>query len=65
MVQWVKNLDCSGSGYCRGASLIPGAGQWVKGSSVVAAAAWVTSVAQVQSLVWELPHASGMAITFF
>ena len=35
--------------------------QWVKGSSAVIAVAWVTAVAQVQSLAQELPHAIGMA----
>ena len=35
--------------------------QQVKYSSIVIATAWVTAVAQVRSLAWELPHAEGMA----
>ena len=31
------------------------------GSGIVTAAAWVTAVAQVQSLARELPHATGEA----
>ena len=49
MVQWVKNLpaeDCSRSGLCRGAGSILGLAQWVKGSSVAAAAPWIQSLAQ-------------------
>ena len=34
--------------------MIPGPAQWAKGSGVVRA------VAQIQSLVWELPNASGV-----
>ena len=36
--------------------------QWVKGSSVAIAAAWVTAVVQVHSLTQELLHAAGMAL---
>ena len=52
MVQWVKNptavVHCGDMGW------IHGQVQWVKGSGIVAAAQ-VTAVAQIQSLVWELP----------
>ena len=34
---------------------------WVKDLMFVTALAQVTAVAQVQSLAWELPHASGEA----
>ena len=33
--------------------------QWVKDPSAVTAVAWVTAVARVQSLAWELPQARG------
>ena len=36
--------------------------QWVKGSGVAAAAAQVTATAQIHSLAWELPYATGAAI---
>ena len=36
--------------------MLPGLAQWVKGSGVVTATAWI------QSLAWELPHAIGVAI---
>ena len=58
MGQWVKTPNCSGSGHCRGAGLIPGLAQWVKGSSVAAA------VVQIQSLAQELLYAVGVARTF-
>ena len=35
----------------------------VQGSGIVTAVAWVTAVARVQSLAWELPDAMGMAKT--
>ena len=37
---------------------IPGPVQWVKGSGVAAATAWI------QSLVREFPYATGMAMIF-
>ena len=42
--------------------LIPGPAQWVKGSGIAAAAGWITAVAQIQSLAWEFPYATGEAI---
>ena len=54
---WGSGLRiCSGLDHCRGPGLIPSPVQWVKGSNVVAAVAWVAAVVQVQSLAWELPH---------
>ena len=41
---------------------IPGQAQLGKGFSIAAAVAWVTAVAQIQYLAWELPHAVGPAI---
>ena len=35
--------------------------QWVKGSSVATAVAWVASAAQIQR-IWESPYATGVAI---
>ena len=40
----------------------PSPTQWVKGSSIAAAMAWVTAEAQIQSLAQELPYAMGTAI---
>ena len=42
---WLQRL-----GLCRGAGLIPGLAQWVKGSGIAAAMAWI------QSLTQELPY---------
>ena len=44
----VKNLDCSRSGLCWGKSLILSLAQWIEGSSIAAAVAWV------HLLAWEL-----------
>lgn len=41
---------------------IPGSAQWIKGPSVAAAMALVTSVAGIQSLAREHPYAGGEAI---
>ena len=35
--------------------------QWVQGFSVVTAVAWVTALAQVRPLAWELLHAMRVA----
>ena len=59
---WVKNLNCSGLGPCRGAGSIPGPVQWVKGSGVAPAVAEITAVVQTHSLAWELPYATGVTI---
>ena len=45
------DLDCSG-----GVGLIPSPAQWVKGSCIAAAAAWIQSLAQ------ELPYAARACI---
>ena len=46
-----KRILCSSSSYCTGAGLILGLAQWVKRSSVAAAAmAWVTTMAHIQFL---------------
>ena len=43
--------------------LIPGTVQWVNGSCVdIAAAAQVTDAPEIQSLAWEPPYATGVAI---
>ena len=47
--------DCSGLGHCECAGSIPGLAQWIKGSSVTAAA-------QIQFLAQEHPYAVGVAI---
>ena len=42
MAPRVKNLNCSGSGHCRGVGSIPGPAQGVEGfSCIAAAAAWI------------------------
>ena len=50
---------CSSSGHCRGAVLIPGTAQGVKGSGIAAAVAQVAVVVQIQPLAWELPYNVG------
>ena len=62
MVPWVKNLDCSGSGHCKGKGSIPGLVQQVKGSSIAAAVMQVAAVTWTQSLAWELPYAADAAL---
>ena len=42
--------------------LILGLVQWVQGSGIAAAAAWVAAGARIQSLGQELPNAAGVAI---
>ena len=42
--------------------MTPSLGQSVKKSGGAAAVAWVTAVAQIQSLAWEPPFAMGAAI---
>ena len=56
---------------------VPAVVQWVKNPTAVAqitakvwvwslaAAEWVAAVAQIQSLAWEFPYATGVAIEFF
>ena len=56
MAQWVKSLTAEAQVHCRGEGLIPGLVQWVKGSGVAIAVAWI------QSLAWEFPYATGAAI---
>ena len=56
-----QESDFSGSGYCGGMCLIPGLVQWVK-ESVATAVVYVAPVAQIQSLIQELPYAVGAAI---
>ena len=43
-------------GHCRGTGSVPSPGQWVEGSGVAA------TVAQSQSLAWELSYAVGAAL---
>ena len=45
-------VNCSGSGCCGGAGLIPGPAQWVKGSGVATAAVPVTAAAQIRTWPW-------------
>ena len=42
--------------------MIPGSAQWVKGSSIAAAAAQVSAVPQIKFLAQKLPYAVGVAI---
>ena len=42
--------------------LIPNPAQWVKESGVATTAAYATAAAQIQSLAWELPYATGVTI---
>ena len=58
MVQGVKNLTA----VTQVMGSIPSLLQWVKGSGIAAAVAWVTAAAQIQSLAWEIPYAAGAAI---
>ena len=62
MAQWVKNLTAATSVTARGVGSAPGLAQQVKGSGVATAASWVTAVARIQFLAWELPYAVGAAI---
>ena len=62
MVQWVKNPTSEAWVAARGMGSIPNPMQWVKGSSVAAAAVQVTEVAQIRSLGWELSQTVGAAI---
>ena len=57
VVQWVKNLTAQ-LGSMRGVVLIPGPGQWVKGSGIAEPMAWI------QSLAWELPYEKKKKIRF-
>jgi len=41
---------------------IPGPLQWVKGSGVGIAAAQVAAADRIQSLAWQLPHATSVAV---
>lgn len=36
--------------------------QWIKGSSIAAAAGWVAAMAQIESPAWEYPYATDVAI---
>ena len=54
MAWWVEN-PTAGAQVTGDASSVPGLVQWVKGSGIA------TSVAQMQSLAWELPYALGSA----
>ena len=55
MAQWVKNLTVVAQVAVEVWVQSPPV-QWVKGSSMATAAAWI------QSLTWELPYAMGVAI---
>ena len=58
-----KNSECRRLGHCRRMGSVPcGMAQSIKGSSVAAAAAQVTAVAQIQSLAQELPYATAVVI---
>ena len=52
--QWLRSLQ--------DVKVIRGLAQWVKGSSVAAAAAYVTAAAHIQSLAGEFPYAKVAAI---
>ena len=61
-----KESDCSSSGHCKGSGSNPDPGpgpeQWVKGPGIAAALLYITAVAQIQSLAWELPFAVAVVI---
>ena len=57
-----KESNCRCSDHCRGAGLIPGLAQWVKGYGIAALEAWFTGAAGIQSLARELPHAAGAGL---
>ena len=44
---------------------IPGLVQWVTGSGFAATVVYIAVAAQIQSLAWKLPYASGEVIIFF
>ena len=62
MFQWVKNPAAMAwvAVEAQFQSLTPV--QWVKGSGIAKAVVWVTAAAQIQSMAWEFPSASGAAI---
>ena len=74
MAQWVKNLTelhvavqfsqhpRKGSDHCGVIGSIPSLAQQVTGSSIATAVVQVAVAAQIQSLAWELPFATGAAI---
>ena len=62
MVQCVKNWTVLARVAAQVARSIPDLARWVKGSGVAAAAVWFTAVAQIPSLVGELPYAAGAVI---
>ena len=61
VVQWVKNLTAVTlvAGEVQVQSWLE---QWVKGSGVATAAAWVAVGTWIQSLAWELPYALDAAL---
>lgn len=61
MVQCVEN-DYSNLGCCGGVGSISSPAQWVKRSTIAAAAAKVTAVAQILFLAQQLPYAAGVDI---
>lgn len=63
MAQSVKiQLQQLGLSSYRGKGSTPGAAQWIKGSSIALAAAYVAAVARIQPLALELPYTLGSAI---
>ena len=58
MAQWVRNLTAV-AGLLQRCGFDPWPAQWVKWSSVAASVAQGAAVAQIQSLGWELPYATG------
>ena len=57
-----KESNCIGSDCCGGVGLTSSLSQWLKGSGIVAAAAWAAVLPWFQSLGQELPYAVGVAI---
>lgn len=47
-------MELAASQQCQGSDSVHGPTQWVKGSGIVTAAAWVTAMARVQSLAYKL-----------
>ena len=61
VVQWVKDSGLCILSCCGGVGLILTLAQWVKDLVLAAAVAQVATVAWIQSLAWEFPHAAGVA----
>ena len=57
-----KESDCHGLGPCRGAGLIPGPAQCVKGIGIAVTVVRIAAANQIQSLAQELLNAAALKI---